>query len=116
MLGAGIVGIVGRGRSLLRLTFEVVQGRFGGQSDDRVLAIYLFLVQFLKTYAHAGLWAQRDDTEAFWLPIGAVLEELHLVEVVYADVADRIGYVLIGCPLKKINGENSLTETFFEVL
>lgn len=77
----------------------LVQGLFAGVSDDGVLSVELLLRQPVHDGSHALLRAQGHDAEALGPTIGPVFKEFHFDEVGHAGVADRVGYVLVACPL-----------------
>lgn len=52
--------------------------------------------------------AQGNKAESFRLPVRPIFEELHILEVVDPDVSYGVRYILIRCPLEKVEPTTQL--------
>lgn len=84
------------------LALKLVQRLLRGQRHHRHLPVQRLLGQSVHAQPHARLGAHRDGAEALGLAIGAVLEELDLLEVVHADLRHRVQDVLVGGPPRQV--------------
>lgn len=90
----------------LLLALELVQRLLRGQCHHGHLSVKGLLRHTVHAETHARLGTHGDGTEALGLTIGAILEELDLLEVVDADLRHCVQDVLVGGPLGRGEGVN----------
>lgn len=70
--------------------------------------MYLLFRQPIHHHPERLVRAQGNEAEPFRLPVRPILEELHVLEVVDSDVGYGVCYILIRCPLEKVEPTTQL--------
>lgn len=68
----------------------------------------LLLGQSIHHHPERLIRAQRNKAEPLRLPVRPIFEELHILEVVDPDVGYGVCYILIRCPLEKVEPTTQL--------